>query len=339
MYFSYDLFKSFSEYIHENNINDTFLYIHTSYPDSGWDLANLLHENKISSRVLMTYVCQKCGYVEASHFNDSRKVCPKCSSADSIPSGVGVKLPDEVLAKIYNIFDFYIQYANCEGYGLPQVEAAACGVPLACTNYSAMEDVIQKLGATPLELSAMYKELETGCDRAVPSIESAKQIFKNFFELSDEEKDLARVRTRQNFDKNYSWDKTAIQWMKIIDKCSYANWDAPPIIKEMIDLPDNNFDMNNRQFLEQCAKTYLIDESRINSHDMRCLQRDLNVGSYKPSADGFFYSEFSPSSSKKAEPINRAKVIDMFKKKLEISNTWESARTGRLPLKEESWLN
>ena len=80
-----------------------------------------------------------------------------------------------------NCFDVYVQYANSEGFGLPQVEAAACGVPVMGTDYSAMESVLRKLGGTPIRPAALYKELETGCYRAVPNNELAAEKFHEFF--------------------------------------------------------------------------------------------------------------------------------------------------------------
>ena len=83
----------------------------------------------------------------------------------------------EDLSNIINLFDLYVQYANCEGFGLPQVEAAACGIPVVSTDYSAMESVIRKLEGFPVKPKDLYKELETGCLRAVQDNALAADIF------------------------------------------------------------------------------------------------------------------------------------------------------------------
>ena len=65
------------------------------------------------------------------------------------------------LSDIYNIFDLYVQYAICEGFGMPQVEAGACGIPIATVDYSAMHDIIENLNAMPIPPKTKFKELET----------------------------------------------------------------------------------------------------------------------------------------------------------------------------------
>ena len=53
-------------------------------------------------------------------------------------TNVGDGVDTKTLASIYNLFDVYIQPANSEGFGLPIVEAAACGVPVMATDYSVL---------------------------------------------------------------------------------------------------------------------------------------------------------------------------------------------------------
>jgi glycosyltransferase involved in cell wall biosynthesis len=59
-------------------------------------------------------------------------------------SGVNNPISEEELASIYNLFDLYIQYANSEGFGMPQLEAAQCGALVASVDYSAMSSVDKK---------------------------------------------------------------------------------------------------------------------------------------------------------------------------------------------------
>jgi glycosyltransferase involved in cell wall biosynthesis len=57
-----DLFKAFRTFLDNNpDQKNVFLYCHTSYPDVGWDLPELIIQNGLSNKVLITYKCKKCG--------------------------------------------------------------------------------------------------------------------------------------------------------------------------------------------------------------------------------------------------------------------------------------
>lgn len=332
------LIEAFSEYLKRSKNTNTFLYLHTSFPDAGWNIANLLHENDVSSRVLMTYVCEKCKHVEASFFRDSKKVCSNCKSYSSTPSNVGNGVTDEVLAKIYNIFDLYVQCANSEGFGLPQVEAAACGVPIACTNYSAMEDLVNKVDAYPIDFD-VYKELETGCNRAVPNKDSIVNIFENFFSLSDEQRQAKRIATADKFNSSYNWDNTAEQWMRIADDCKYADWKQPSRI-----IHPKQFDakeQSTNKFMKQMMDSLSYYDDHKRSYFCRNMFTDLCRGASRSVWDGFYVSEFSPYSANKPKPITRQDMIKVMEARLKNYNAWEEIRSNRSRLidGEEKWLN
>lgn len=330
------LLESFGRYLKESKSTNTFLYLHTSFPDAGWNLAQLMHDNEISSRVIMTYVCENCKAIEPSFFRDVKKVCNKCGLYASTPSNVGNGVSDENLAKIYNLFDLYIQLANSEGFGLPQVEAAACGIPIACTNYSAMEDVVKKLGAYGIHYTT-YKELETGCNRAVPDTQDIVNLLNIFFSKDKEEILEAGKNTRLLFEKNYSWDKTAEEWMKIADSCSYSDWKQPANF-----IPPKEIDtkkLSNYGFIRD-ATNLLFNEDHKNSHFMRSMMTDIIRGMSKTTYDGYYVSEFSPFANHKPRAIDRDTIVKILQGRLQNYNIWEQVRVDRSSLKEgdSEWL-
>ena len=83
--------------------------------------------------------------------------CPHCNNLSAVCPTVGFGLTIENLIKVYNTFDLYAQYAICEGFGMPQIEAASCGVPVAATNYSAMEDVIRHTQGYPVPVKEILQ--------------------------------------------------------------------------------------------------------------------------------------------------------------------------------------
>lgn len=331
------LIEAFSKYLKLSNSVNTYLYLHTSFPDAGWDLSNLLHNNEVSSRVLLTYVCEKCKHIEASFFRDSRKVCTACKTYSSTPSSVGNGVSDEKLAEIYNLFDLYIQCANSEGFGLPQVEAAACGIPIACTNYSAMEDIVNKLGAYPIPY-LYYKELETGCNRAVPDTNAIAQIINDFFTQDKNSINAKASETRKLFEKNYSWDRTTEEWAKVIDDCDYADWKVPPqlIYAQRI----NTENQSNYGFMNDIINSFCYYKPHKNSYFFRSALTDLQRGMSRNNWDGYYISEFSPFSFNRPKPVSREMIIKLFESRLHNYNIWEEARADRSRLidKEAKWL-
>jgi glycosyltransferase involved in cell wall biosynthesis len=207
-----------------------FLYVHTSYPDMGWDIPEILKQNKITNKVLFSYVCKHCGSVGCSKFQGPIKVCPKCLNKAAAPPTVTFGYSPNDLADVYNLFDLYIQYAICEGFGMPQVEAGACGVPIATVNYSAMVDVVNKLEAYPIKIKTEFKELETKAIRVYPDNEDLANYILEFINLPEPIRNQKRQRTSSLTHEQYNWDLVAKKWERYfdaLDTSGYrAKWDT-----------------------------------------------------------------------------------------------------------------
>lgn len=57
-------------------------------------------------------------------------------------------VPTDELVKLYNIASVYISASSNEGFGLPQLEAMACGCPVVSPHNSAMIEVVEGVGET-----------------------------------------------------------------------------------------------------------------------------------------------------------------------------------------------
>jgi glycosyltransferase involved in cell wall biosynthesis len=66
------------------------------------------------------------------------------------------------IADIYAQFDAFLFPTNCEGFGMPPREAAACGVPTVVTNWSGTEDETDKW-AIPLNKFTFVESGMQGC--------------------------------------------------------------------------------------------------------------------------------------------------------------------------------
>jgi hypothetical protein len=227
---------------------------------------------------------------------------------------------------------------NSEGIGMPQIEAAACGIPMMSVDYSAMSDVVRKLGGYAVPLSAKTLEMETGCYRAIPDQDAILLYWKNFFSKSKDEQAAIGVETRQAYEANFNWDRVVASWMIALDDCPYADWNQP---HRQINIPkEDKFPEfnNNKDFLDWCISTYMPYANLINSYEANNLLRDLNFQSARKNSFGYFYSETSYFDRVNYTPFYKNDVIAMMKSRATIFNFWENARIGNIKFPQENWL-
>lgn len=330
-----ELFQAFAKYLKETGEENTYLYCHTSYPDNGWDLPKELVNNEISSRVIFTYTCE-CGSVRPRLFNDSVTTCENCKNFSSKMTAVGSGVSVEVMRKIYNCFDVYVQFSNSEGFGIPIVEAAACGVPVIATDYSAMESEVRKLNGHPLKLRTNHLEMETGSYRALPDHDHLVSLLTEILNEPEEVRANKSFQVRQSFVENFSWDKTAQVWSEVIDSFGNGSWDTPPSFgNENVELPKFN---NNKEILDFLIVNMFNEPKLLNSFKANCLLRDLNFGCFRNNPGGFFYSEQSYFNRQHHQPFTVSILVEMMKNNTKNKNFWENARIGKITFKEEDWL-
>jgi glycosyltransferase involved in cell wall biosynthesis len=324
-----DLFTSFKIFLEETKRDDVYLYCHTSYPDMGWDIPRLLLQNEIASKVLFTYVCEHCGTAFPSCFSDVLASCPRCGNMSAHMANVQKGVDNQGLSNIYNLFDLYVQYANSEGFGMPQLEAAACGVPVMAVDYSAMTDAIRKIGGQPIPLIAMSMELETGCFRAMPNNDVFIDMLLKFFQLPKENQEALRVKTREDYLKNYSWDTTAQKWANYFDRVDINKYEQawhsqPKIINIPNDYPQH---LNNRE-LASWLIVHLLQEPRLHNSFMEArLVRDLNYGVTAPGLSGMYYNDQSAFNAKPNwQPFSRDDAFRHFRELALRKNHWEQKR-------------
>ena len=107
---------------------------------------------------LFTYYCQVCHKPHVGYFKGEKTNCPFCGDKSAVFPNVVKGLTDAQLNKIYNLMNVYVQYAICEGLGIPQLEAASAGIPLISVDYSAMSEVSTYLNADKVSY-ALFKEM------------------------------------------------------------------------------------------------------------------------------------------------------------------------------------
>lgn len=114
-------------------------------------------------------------------------------------------LPDEDLALLYNGAGVFVYPSLYEGFGLPPLEAMACGTPVVTSNVSSLPEVVGDAGlmVPPLESKAIAE--------AIGSVLANQQLADQL-----REKGIQRAQ-------NFSWEKTARQTLAVYQEVLTSN--------------------------------------------------------------------------------------------------------------------
>lgn len=290
-----------------------FFYFHTGYPDAGWNIPSLLQEFGIANKVLLTYICSHCSAVMPSLYRDTVTPCLACGQKAKL-TNPSIGISDKQLAHIINTFDIYAQYSVCEGFGMSQVEAAACGVPIMSIDYSAMADVVRNVGGIPLKPLTMFRDVVMDAYRAIPDNKLAADTIISFFLAQQSYRDeLAKV-ARSGVETYYTWDKCAKSWEDHFDSIvltgNQGKYDIPFRNFNMPTIPKN---INNYEFANW-AMSILYGNTMQNSHKALTMAEELET---KARLIG-----------KNTLKINRQLILEEIERSLEFKKETELARTN-----------
>ena len=335
-----DLFKAFRLFLDQNpDLTNCYLYCHTGYPDVGWDFPELLKTFGLANKVLFTYQCKKCGRVKPQFFNDAVDFCHNCNLYSSTLVSISNRMEDTVLNKVYNLFDVYVQWANSEGWGMPQLEAAYAGLPVISVYYSAMESLIDNIRGIGIKPVGFYKELETGCERAVPDNQALADTIAGLARDSQKRKYTAN-KCYTNAKKIYNWDYTANKWLKYFLsqplKDPKTTWESPPNFHNPPSvLPAELGQMTITDQVNWLMINVLNKPDWINRSYWRRLVRDLTYrAGLSSSIPGYYFNDFShPDMERKLDEFTLEKAFEICKNLRSIFNDWERNRMQKLEQK------
>jgi glycosyltransferase involved in cell wall biosynthesis len=306
------LIKAFKNFIdtYPEESRKAILLLHTSYPDVGWDIPRFVKRYGLQKKIIFTYFCHKCKFAFVNYWTGEKVKCWRCGEVEARCPNTSMGVSREQLADIYNLMDIYVQYAICEGYGMPIVEAKACGIPVMATNNTAMtEQVGDGQGGLPIDYTS-YIEPDTWCTRAIPNEIDFIDKLASFIRLSDNSKKKMSEEAINSI-KDFTWENCAKKWETILDtvpiKDRLHTWEAPVSFKtipyaalqevpEIAQLP--NLDFINRLYAD------ILD--RVPDPD--------GVKNWLTSLD---------------KGMSRQQVLNYFIKVAMEHNMLESARTGQ----------
>lgn len=329
-----DLMYCFRKYLDQikgtDKYDKTFLYLHTSYPEeNGWNFPELLLEYGIFDKTLFTYKCRACNQFFPHKFHGPVTKCTKCNVDNaamfcSVANGVTT----EQLNEIYNLFDIYIQYAICEGFGMPQVEAASCGLHVASVDYSAMTEIVDSVNGIRIPVKRMFRELETGADRAYPDNDFTIQMLAGFFSTDTSVRLEQSKIIRDKCIAKYSWDNVYKVWEECFDAVdikSKPDWNTTETFStnhSSMTVPPN---LNPTQFMSYVCD-YIINEPYLfNTAHVQLIIKDVydKIVARNGSVQGFGGKE----------------LINIMEQHLNNKVTYEQLRQNESKIPKESFLS
>ena len=318
-----NLFRAFRKFLDtapKELADKTYLYAHTSYPDVGWDIPALLKEHDVGHKTFFTYIDRTNNKEFCSLFQDGLTYSPFSHGITAIMPTVTCGLSQEQLAGVFNLFDVYVQYAICEGFGMPQAEAAACGVPLMSVNYSAMEDQVRITKGIPLKVGYLFREVGTNADRVYPDDDYTANAWIKFFSQSESYRKDMGVTARKAAEKHFNWDVTAKIWEEYLDRVQLTGlqgqWDTAPIRQWRTPPPKPPEGMTNYDFWTWCYNEILEQPNEFFSVKSLDIQKDLNYGATR--------------ANNGMAPINQEIAYKHILQQTRNKNICEKIRTGQL---------
>jgi len=119
---------------------------------------------------------------------------------------------------VYNMMDVFFLPASGEGFCLPYLEAAACGVPVVGTWYAGPIDYLERIG---FKIKVQYPndfipDPKTLIERAQPPIGECVRILSYVLKI----KDSLHLKHKKNIKwlERYGWNKILPLWDKVIQQ-------------------------------------------------------------------------------------------------------------------------
>lgn len=216
---------------------------------------------------------------------------------------------------------------QCEGIGIPMLEAAASGIPIMGTDFTAISDVVRNTYGIPLKVERIFHEHDTRSLRALPSNDYlAKQLYK-YFTKDEQFREKNKKRARQGAEKEYNWDKNARIWSEYFDSVELTGlqgkWNtAPPNFRpEPSSIPSG---LSNVKFINWLFRDLLGQPEKLNTYSTLSVLRDLNYG--------------ASTGGSKPKSINREMIFKSILNRVKEHNIAEKIRCGHISLPQEDFI-
>jgi len=340
-----NLIKSFRQMLDENPemCKNTFLYLHTSYPDLGWEIPYFIRKYRMGHNTLFTYKCRSCGHFFPSFYQGPVSACERCNSFSAAMPNTTYGVSTEELGTIINWFDLYVQYSICEGFGMPQVEAASCAVPVVSVDYSAMSSVGKKIKADMIKPKAFFWDSPTHSERAIPDDEQLIETMKNFVSLPRSMKSKKGMDAYIGVKKHYTWEKAAEVWENYLDGLEPVSheetWDSTPKIHNPETEIPQHLDVN--EFVKWGISNVWGEPEKTSSYIGVRIIRDLTYGRMGVGGNNDLYYNGNSYIEGQQSVVDFTKedAMETFIDMCQYKNEWEQKRYELNQDAENGWAN
>lgn len=121
-----------------------------------------------------------------------------------------VGIPPELMAAIYSDMSVLLQTSMSEGFGIPAIEAQACGTPVIATNFSAQPELIGD--GWLVEGQPSWDPMQRGW-LVTPNVDQIAEALEAAYERGHERSDKA-IQFAQQYDADYVFNT---YWRPVLD--------------------------------------------------------------------------------------------------------------------------
>lgn len=335
-----DLIQAFSKFISyaANNNNDeiarnTYLHIHTSWPDVGFAIPRLIMESGVSHKILCTYICRSCRKFTVQKFQTEMTFCPYCGNLSAFMPNTMDGLTTEDLVKVYNLANLYIQYSCSEGFGVPIAEAKGCGIPVFAPDHTAMSEQVANEGCRTIKIAKIFHENITQTEQKRFSMCEKDTIEKLywFFCLSKQEQSKMGELARKDGLENATFERSAKIFENAIDSLEIHD------PKDTWFNPKGDFAPLERNLPKFASNSEMIDWAIDHILGKSELKGTIFAGDLLKGLNvGYIGHKNNPNQRVKCDPNY---VLNLLGSMGSEHNFWEQQRLNMLKPKEDNSNN